>query len=107
MREEVLDRIGMKLSTYEQPLPETRAAQAAIGHLANGEPMKGRWHTYPEMAAAGLWTTPSDLARFALELAQAYAGRSERVISKEMARQMLTEGVGGWGLGIGLGGRDG
>lgn len=107
MRREVLERIGMEGSTYEQPLPASRSGQAATAHLRSGEPVKGKWHTYPEMAAAGLWTTPSDLARFAIELQQAYAGQSKKVISQAMAMQMLTEQIGGSGLGIGVGNRNG
>ncbi|MFN0120993.1 MAG: serine hydrolase domain-containing protein, partial [Blastocatellia bacterium] len=75
-RELVLDKAGMNQSGYEQPLPAGRVGQAASGHRANGDMVKGKWHTYPEMAAAGLWTTPSDLARFAMAVQQAWAGRA-------------------------------
>ena len=53
---------------YEQPLLAGRQKLAATGHQSDGKPIAGRWHTYPEIAAAGLWTTPSDLARFAIEV---------------------------------------
>lgn len=104
LRESVLEKIGMKNSTYEQPLPADKAQQAATGHRGNGAPVKGKWHTYPEMAAAGLWTTPSDLARFAIELQQAKAGKSAKVLSQAMTIQMLTKQSGDYGLGIGVGG---
>ncbi len=104
LRELVLDKLGMKQSTYDQPLPETMASKAASGHRATGAMVKGKWHTYPEMAAAGLWTTPSDLARFAIELQQAYAGKSSKVISQAMVKQMLTKQAGDYGLGVGVGG---
>jgi CubicO group peptidase (beta-lactamase class C family) len=104
LRELVLDQVGMKQSTYEQPLPEARASQAALGHRTTGAAVKGKWHTYPEMAAAGLWTTPSDLARFAIELQQAYAGKSGKVISPAMVKQMLTKQAGDYGLGLGVAG---
>jgi len=97
----VLDPAGMKHSTYEQPLPVRLAAQAATAHRA-GQPIKGRFHTYPEMAAAGLWTTPADLALLAVELQKALAGRSNKIISKEMAAQMMSRQFGGWGLGPGV-----
>ena len=58
----------MAKSTYDQPLPAARESEAATAHDAQGRPIKGNYHTYPEMAAAGLWTTPSDLARVMLEL---------------------------------------
>ena len=95
-----------KHSTYQQPLPDSLTNSAAVGHRGNGKPISGRWHTYPEMAPAGLWTTPSDLARFAIELQQCSAGRSRRVLSPEMARQTLTPQIENVGLGIFLQGKD-
>lgn len=104
MRELVLNKLGMKHSTYDQPLPASFAGQAASGHRRTGEIIKGKWHTYPEMAAAGLWTTPSDLARFAIEIQQAKAGKSKKVLSPAMVAQMLTKQSGEYGLGVGVGG---
>ncbi len=100
MRESVLRRIGMSDSTYEQPLGAPWTTRAAVGHDVRGAAIEGKWHTYPEMAAAGLWTTPSDLARFAIELQQAAVGRSNRLLSSAMAERMLTPGHGDWGLGL-------
>jgi CubicO group peptidase (beta-lactamase class C family) len=97
----VLQPIGMKDSTYEQPLPEARRAAAASGHLTDGGLLPGRYHTYPEMAAAGLWTTPADLARFLIEVQQALQGRS-KILTPGMARQMVTVQKGSSGLGLGL-----
>src|SRR5262249_55065789 len=74
MRQLVLDRIGMPHSTYEEPLPSRLDADAATAHSRRGEPLKGKWHVYPEMAAAGLWTTPADLAKFAVELQRSRRG---------------------------------
>lgn len=99
----VLQPIGMKDSTYEQPLPEARRSAAASGHLTDGSLLPGRYHTYPEMAAAGLWTTPTDLARFLIEIQQALQGRS-KILTPEMARQMVTVQKGSYGLGLGLAG---
>lgn len=62
--------------------------------------MEGRWHTYPEMAPAGLWTTPSDLARIALEVSKARNGKSRRIVSPAMARQMLTAQSSNFGIGF-------
>ncbi len=52
----------MQHSTYQQPLPPDWAKNAASGYRPNGEPVQAKWHIYPEMAAAGLWTTASNLA---------------------------------------------
>ncbi len=40
----------------------------AIGHKVAGEELRGGWHRFTEMAPAGLWTTPTDLARFVVWL---------------------------------------
>lgn len=100
MRKNVLEPIGMARSSYEQPLPPLMAAKTAGGHYTDRSLVPGRWHIYPEMAAAGLWTTPSDLARFAIEVQRAYTGKSAKVISPAMARQMLTNEKDGDGLGL-------
>ncbi len=104
MRKNVLEPIGMKDSSYDQPLNPALAERAAAGHSEHGKPLKGKWHTYPEMAAAGLWTTPSDLCRFILEFQQAAHGKSELVITSESAKQMLTRQKDNYGLGLGLNG---
>jgi CubicO group peptidase (beta-lactamase class C family) len=100
MRTAVLAPLDMQRSTYEQPLPESRRTAAATAHLQNCQPLVGGWHTHPEMAAAGLWTTPSDLARVAVEIQSAWAGRPSQIISSRPAKEMLTPQPGGWGLGI-------
>jgi CubicO group peptidase (beta-lactamase class C family) len=98
----VLQPAGMNNSTYEQPLPKNLSTVAATPYRADGEPVKGGWHTYPEIAAAGLWTTPSDLARLAIEVQNEYAGKSNKILSQEMIRQMLTRQKDNWGLGFDL-----
>ncbi|WBQ08624.1 serine hydrolase domain-containing protein [Kribbella sp. CA-293567] len=90
LRELVLEPLGMMASDYAQPLPEELQARAATAHDEFGRPETGRWHSYPELAAAGLWTTPTDLAAFAHGVRDAYLGRQEALISPERAREMLT-----------------
>ena len=90
MRERVLIPAGMSDSTYEQPLPTQLQTRAACGVQKTGIAVRGCWHVYPEMAAAGLWTTPSDLARFAIEVMRARSGKSNALLSPGMARQMFT-----------------
>jgi hypothetical protein len=94
----------MRDSTYEQPLPSTWHGVAAVGHRPDGSPVAGRWHTYPEMAAAGLWTTPSDLARYILGVCRAWSGAPGAIIGQAAARQMLTATISGHGLGPVIGG---
>ncbi len=102
MRELVLDPTGMEASSYRQPLPREKQSLAASGHLEDGTRVEGKWHIYPEMAAAGLWTNPTELARLALAIQAAYQGKSEVPLSPDMARAMLTPGLGEWGLGFSI-----
>jgi CubicO group peptidase (beta-lactamase class C family) len=104
-RELVLDPIGMTNSTFEQPLPLERQRQAARAHGQAGQRMGADpWHVYPEQAAAGLWTTPTDLARFAIEVQLALLGRSKRVLSQQTAREMIVPvGVGPFAVGFQIG----
>jgi len=101
LSELVLVPLGMTDSTYEQPLPAPLAGQAASGHRRDGKPIAGRYHTYPELAAAGLWTTPTDLATFVIELQRALAGTS-RAIPTATAREMTTVQKDNYGLGLSL-----
>ena len=103
MQQAVLGPIGMTNSTFDQPLPPALAAHAAAGTLADGKPVPGKWHIYPELAAAGLWTTPTDLAKFGIEIALSRNGESNRVLSEAMTRQMLTRQSEDVGLGPFLG----
>lgn len=107
MGETVLVPLGMAHSTYEQPLPNEKARQTATGVYPDGSLVKGRWHVYPEMAAAGLWTTPSDLLRFAMGVQQSYAGKPGSILTQDTARQMLTDQKHGDGLGVFLQGKGG
>nr|BDT38751.1 class A beta-lactamase-related serine hydrolase [Myxococcus sp. MH1] len=102
MKETVLAPLGMKDSTFEQPLPASLASRAATGTTPDGKRVQGGWHVYPELAPAGLWTTPSDLARAALEMSKATKGQSKRVVSQAMAKQMLTRQPESKSFGIGF-----
>ncbi len=104
MREAVLDKIGMADSTYEQPLPPKRAAVAATATHADGTPVPGKWHIYPEMAAAGLWTTATDLAKFGIEAALSKQGQANHVLSQATTREMLKPQIEQVGLGFFLDG---
>lgn len=92
--------LGMQNSTFAQELPTPLASRAARGHFPAGNAIPGGWNIYPELAAAGLWTTPTDLAHLLIETAQSWMGRSERVLSTETTRRMLTSQREQMGLGF-------
>lgn len=100
MKRALLDPLGMKRSTFVAPLPQAARSQTATAYDGSGKALAGRWHVYPESAAAGLWTTPSDLARVVIEVQQAEAGKPGSLLSRGMATTMLTRGLGEYGLGF-------
>jgi CubicO group peptidase (beta-lactamase class C family) len=104
LHDTVLAPIGMTHSTYEQPLGAEFAAFAATPYHGDGKPVEGGAHTYPEMAAAGLWTTPTDIARYAIEVRDSIGDGANHVLSADMNSQMLTAAMGSWGLGLEIGG---
>ncbi|MEL6194371.1 MAG: serine hydrolase domain-containing protein [Bacteroidota bacterium] len=100
MQENVLGKAGTENSTFAQPLPKSDEARAAVGHNGNREEIPGKYNTYPELAAAGLWTTPSDLAAFAMSIQKAYQGSTDEILSPELAKKLLTRQIDNWGLGL-------
>ena len=93
MRELVLDPLGMADSDYTQPPPKGVHDLLASGHDEFGTTVEGGWYVYPELATAGLWTTPADLCRYALAVQAAYAGGRGALLSQPLAREMLTPQV--------------
>src|SRR5262245_11813781 len=99
-RETVLSPLGMRNSTYDQPLSPEWRKKTATGYRANGNEVEGKIHVYPEMAAAGLWTTPTDLAKFAIEVQLSLAGRSNKILTKESVETMTSSFMEDVGLGF-------
>ena len=88
MQDNVLNPLGMNESTFKQPLPPPYAEHAAYGYTKTGE-VKGRWHAYPEMAAAGLWTTPKDLAKFLLNIQKALRSQKSEPLNTPFVKEMI------------------
>lgn len=106
MQDTVLGPLGMDDSYFEQPLSAEHAQRAASAYSAEGTPLVGKWHVYPELAAAGLWTTARDLALLMVALQQSRAGAPGALLSKPTVNRMLTSatfGEGGLSAGNGLG----
>ena len=100
MQQTILGPLGMKDSTFEQPLPESQWPRAANGYYADGKPVHRGWHVYPTMAAAGLWTTATDLATFVVAMQNALRGRPSGPIDASITREMTTPFAGSFGLGL-------
>ncbi|MDF1698900.1 MAG: serine hydrolase [Saprospiraceae bacterium] len=99
LRTNVLNPLGMKSSTYENPLPEKYHNRAAAGYYSDGTQVKGKWHTYPEMAAAGLWTTPSELILWAKEIQEILQTQKDGLLKAKTVNEMLTANEDQQGLG--------
>jgi CubicO group peptidase (beta-lactamase class C family) len=99
MWQHIFQPMGMDSSTYEQPLPTRFHSMASAGYDGSGQMVDGQWHNYPEQAAAGLWTTPSDLAKYCIEMFATLAGESSTVIGQKTIAMMLTADKNDWGLG--------
>ncbi len=93
--------LQMHHSGFDQP-PSRKALRNAARAHAQGNVIDGGFHVYPELAAAGLWTTPGDLARLLIQVQQAQAGEANSRLPSAMVRQMLTAQTDGWGLGFAL-----
>lgn len=103
MRRLVLEPVGMSHSTFAvRDVAPDESQNIARAHDFDGSEIAGGWHIYPEQAAAGLWTTPSDYARFVLALMAASEGRSERGVRESVASAMLNPVADEYGLGIGI-----
>jgi CubicO group peptidase (beta-lactamase class C family) len=101
MRASILSPLAMNDSTYEQPIPEPMASRTARAHSREGLARPVKWHVYPEQAAAGLWTTPSDLAKAAIEVQKALRGPKGAVLTQASARDMTSPvGVGPFAVGF-------
>lgn len=97
-RATVFAPLGMRDSLFVSMLPAALAPRAAKGHAMDGTPIAGGWHCYPEEAAAGLWTTASDLARFAIALQD---GR-HTFLTRRQRETLLTPVRDDYGLGFQL-----
>jgi CubicO group peptidase (beta-lactamase class C family) len=105
MRELVLDPMGMTDSSFDQPPDAALAAKAASGHFGDGKELPGRWHLFPEHAAAGLWSTPTDLAKLLVQLAHTWQGFSSIFLHRQTLQEILTPQNGGpYGLGAAIAG---
>lgn len=100
MQETIFAPLKMTRSIFTDSLSPAMSKNAVSAHRGNGKEIQGHWHHYPELAAAGLWTTPSDLAKIIIEIQQAEAGKSNKILSNQMTDTMLTRVLGETGLGF-------
>jgi CubicO group peptidase (beta-lactamase class C family) len=88
--ETVLKPLGMTGSSYEQPPLAAKKNLLATAYNNYGIEIPGKYHVYPEQGAAGLWTNPTDLSKYIIEMQLAYAGKSQKVLNRDMVKLMTT-----------------
>lgn len=101
-RDRLFRPLAMDRTIYAAEPPQAWQADIAIGHGYDGQALAGGWHRYPEFAAAGLWSTPGDLAAFLVALLDAWSGDATVPLPTEVARAMTTPATEGMGLGLGV-----
>jgi len=90
MYQNVLKPLGMTASTYAQPPVGVKSELLAASYKADGKEVPGKYHVYPEQAAAGLWTNPTDLSKYIIETQLAYEGKSNKVLTQATTKLRLT-----------------
>ena len=96
-RKEVAEPLGLTRSGFFQPLDEDKVPNAAFGgRLGEKEDPAHGYHYYPEHAAAGFWTTPTELVKIGLALSKSY--RRGGLLKKKTAQRMLTPVMDRYGL---------
>ncbi len=100
MRETVLSPLGMTSSSFDSALSPAQQERTATGHYGGGQAVEGGHRIYPELAAAGLWSTPSDLAKFVIGVQQAHGGKSSAILRKSEAEELLRKQMESEGLGF-------
>lgn len=90
MWQQVLKPMGMMMSSYAKPPATEKKTFLATGYRADGKEVETKYHLYPEQAAAGLWTNPTDLCKYVIETQLALKGKSAKVLNTEMTKMRLT-----------------
>ena len=101
----IFEPLGMSSSSFNYPLPEDLNERTSSGFNSRGDAINGENHLYPEKAAAGLWTTPSDLAKFMIAMGKSYRHESGGILEYSSAQQMLQRVPNAGGTGIGIDGK--
>ena len=100
MSENIFKPLGMSRSFFKMPLPKKLQGNVSLGHNLYGESIEGGWRNYTQLAATGLWSTPTDIAKYTIEIQKILAGDYEGIISKKSVENMLVTYEKNWGLGL-------
>ena len=99
LQTDILNPLGMVKSTYAQPIDIARHQELSAAFDNEGKMLEAQWHNYPEKAAAGLWTTPSDLANYIIHLQEIIQTQQAGLLKPKTVKEMFTPNLNNWGLG--------
>lgn len=102
MKSKVLDPLGMSNSYFSSSILDVRDSNISMGYDLFGRVIEGGWRNYPELAAIGLWSTPSDIAKFCLEIQNILTADYEGIVTRETLKKMLVKYKKSWGLGLSI-----
>lgn len=103
MHATVLAPLQMTHSSYDHMPLNADAPSAALAHDKQGRRMGAPWHVHPEQATSNLWSTPSDIAQFVIEIQSALRGPKGKVLDQRTANEMVTPaGVGPYAIGVSI-----
>jgi len=95
--EAVFKPLGMSKSVYSAPL---ESIGFSCAHNSGGNPIRGDYRRHPEKAAAGLWTTPTDLAKLLIDLFRSLQGERDSILPIELTSLMINRVIADSGLGV-------
>ncbi|NDF61119.1 MAG: class A beta-lactamase-related serine hydrolase, partial [Crocinitomicaceae bacterium] len=90
MFKNVLAPLGMNNSSFSLPALNGNESILASGYYDDGYKVEGGYNIHPELAAAGLWTTSTDLAKYVIETQLALEGKSKKVLNQKITKLRLT-----------------
>jgi CubicO group peptidase (beta-lactamase class C family) len=93
MNENLISKVEMKNTLFATILPAKYESNVAFGHEPNGKKIKGNWNHYPELAAAGGWSTPYDLALLAIEIQKGFIGKNNKIIITKTIREIISNTI--------------
>ncbi|MCX6285885.1 MAG: serine hydrolase [Bacteroidetes bacterium] len=98
----VMSPLNLKSSTFDQPISKSKLPLAATGYVLDYQPINGGCDIHPEMAATGLWTNPSELAKMIIEIQKAVQGRSGFISAKSVNEMLTQQNTDATGIGLGF-----
>lgn len=100
IEETVLKPLGMNNAVYNDIPPANLKDKFATGYYQDGEQLEGKYSLLTQQAGGAVWSTPSEFCKFIIETQLSLKGKSNKILSKEMTKKMLTPQIGNVGLGV-------